>query len=122
MLGARLLGADSRRHVLMRALTLRLLALGVVTGVCAAVAMGSLRPQLAGLFTRDAHVKALLYTAWPLLCALQPINAAVFVYDGLLYATRSFGFVMKALAVGALGVFAPALAAALVWGGGSTVG
>ena len=30
--------------------------------------------------------------------ALQPVNALVFVYDGLIYAVRAFGFLRNALA------------------------
>lgn len=44
-----------------------------------------------------------------MLCALQPVNALVFVYDGLLYATRSFAYVRNALAVGVLALYVPAV-------------
>ena len=107
MVGARLLGAGERPP--MRRLTLRLAMLGAVTGLAAAALLAALYTPLVRAFTRDAATTALLATVWPLLCALQPINALVFVYDGLLYATRSFSFVRNALLLGVLLIFAPAL-------------
>lgn len=115
--------------------------LGVGTGAIAAGLLGALQRPLSAAFTRDAAAAVLLAQLWPLLCALQPINAVVFgapapprpratvttpppprpptrprlpptVYDGLLYATRSFSFVRNALALGVFLVYAPALAAA----------
>ena len=44
--------------------------------------------------------------------ALQPVNALVFVYDGLIYAVRAFGFLRNALLLGVCCTFAPALALA----------
>ena len=88
MLGSRYLGASQSER--MRGLTLRLAALGLITGIGAAGAMGAGRETLIRAFTRDGETAAQLRAAWPLLCALQPINALVFVYDGLLYATMSF--------------------------------
>ena len=67
------------------------------------------RPALESFFTADPAARLLLRTVWPLLCALQPVNATVWVYDGLLYATVSFTFVRNALAIGVCLVFAPAL-------------
>ena len=65
-------------------------------------------------FSSLRHVRWLLLRTplWALLCALQPVNSLVFVYDGLLFATQSFAYARNALAIGAIGVFAPGLAAA----------
>lgn len=114
MRGARMLGAGDGDG--MRRLTLRVGALGVATGVGAAAVMAVYSDGIARLFTRDAAVVGVLRATWPLLCALQPINATVFVYDGLMYATQSFAFVRNALAIGVLGGFAPALWAAATYG------
>ena len=110
MVGSRLLGAGAAQH--MRKLTALLASLGLATGVLAAAALGAARAPLVWTFTRDEATAALLCTLWPLLCALQPINALVFVYDGILYATQSFAYVRNCLAVAVLGIYAPALAAA----------
>ena len=58
-----------------------------------------------------------------MLALAQPLNASVFVYDGLAYAFQDFGFVREAFEVGVGFVFAPSLAAvALAYGAiGSSV-
>ena len=113
MLGSKLLGAGRASE--MRRLTRILAALGLATGLAAALLLLALRDTLAAAFTRHPATRGLLTSGalWPLLCALQPVNSLVFVYDGLLYATRSFAYVRNALALGMLLVFAPALALVL---------
>ena len=112
MLGAKLLGAGDVRQ--MRWLTTVLCVLGLGTGVAAGVLLAVLRDPLITVFTRNtATIELLRGPLWVVLCVLQPINALVFVYDGLLYATRSFRYVRNALLIGALAIFAPALGAAV---------
>jgi Na+-driven multidrug efflux pump len=74
----------------MRPLSLRLALLAAATGLAAAGGMAGGRVWLIGVFTRDEQAGEMLRVAWPMLCILQPINALVFVYDGILYATMSF--------------------------------
>ena len=102
---------EGRPHA-VRALTLRLASLGLGAGALASATLFALEQPLPALFTRSAHVASLVRDTWPLLAALQPINALVFVYDGLLYATQSFRYIRNALALGVALVFAPSLAAA----------
>ncbi len=102
---------EGRPHA-VRALTLRLAGLGLGAGALASATLFALEQPLPALFTRSAHVASLVRDTWPLLAALQPINALVFVYDGLLYATQSFRYIRNALALGVALVFAPSLAAA----------
>lgn len=47
---------------------------------------------------------------WFFLCLAQPINAGVFVYDGLMYATQSFACARTVMLTGFLFAFAPLLA------------
>eukprot|EP00327_Prymnesium_parvum_P034019 CAMPEP_0195597438 /NCGR_PEP_ID=MMETSP0815-20121206/2986_1 /TAXON_ID=97485 /ORGANISM="Prymnesium parvum, Strain Texoma1" /LENGTH=440 /DNA_ID=CAMNT_0040736781 /DNA_START=7 /DNA_END=1329 /DNA_ORIENTATION=+ len=108
MLGSRLLGAGQTAR--MRTLTRHLAALGVAGGVGLALLLAAGREAIIRAFTRDEASIALLAAAWPLLCAVTPVNAIVFVYDGLLYATQSFKFIRNALALGVGLIFAPALA------------
>jgi hypothetical protein len=54
---------------------------------------------------------------WHTLAYAQPLNALVFVYDGLIYAFQGFSFVRELMEVGVGFVFLPALAAAAGWGG-----
>lgn len=110
MLGSKLLGGGHTSQ--MRQLTKILAALGIGTGLAASALLLLLRAPLAAAFTRDPATRQLLVdgSLWPLLCVLQPINAMVFVYDGMLYATHSFTYIRNALSCGTLLVFAPALA------------
>ena len=57
-----------------------------------------------------AEARAALNAVWPLLCSMQVLNAAVFVYDGLIYATQSFAYVRNLMLIGTLAIFAPSLA------------
>ena len=109
MIGASLIGAGCAHR--MRRLTLILAALGLLTGLVAGILLFALRGPLAIAFTRDPATRQILNHGglWPLLCLMQPVNSLVFVYDGLLYATRSFAYVRNALAAGVLLLFAPAL-------------
>lgn len=114
MIGSRLLGAGEAHH--MRSLTLTLALLGLGTGLTAAALLEALRAPLAHLFvphSAGAQAALLHGPLWHVLVALQPINALVFVYDGILYAARSFAYVRNALAAGVLLVFAPSLAVVL---------
>jgi len=47
---------------------------------------------------------------WFFLCLAQPINAGVFVYDGLMYATQSFACARTVMLTGFVFAFAPLLA------------
>lgn len=126
MIGSRLLGeATASAKQRMRSLTLIVVLLGFGTGLAVSGLLGALRDTIIGIFTRDPDTSARLRgPLWSLLCLLQPVNALVFAYDGLLYATHSFRFVRNALALGVLGVYVPALGLVLglhhtllaVWG------
>ena len=125
MLGAKLLGEKAHGRLLQ--LCNRLVAYGVVTGVVCGVGIWVAKPALFRLYfpagaagTAAAEERreecALLSRVWPLLCGMQVVNAAVFVYDGLIYATKSFAYVRNVMLGGCLGVFAPLLATAFVEG------
>jgi Na+-driven multidrug efflux pump len=94
-----------------RVLTLRLLGMGLAVGAASAAALWGGEAWIISLFTRDPEAVAVLRNRlWPLLCAAQPVNAGVFVYDGLMYATQSFGFAAAVMASGFAATFAPLLA------------
>jgi len=107
MRGGRFLGAGDSAS--MAALVRTLSVLGLLLGSCVSALLLCAQSVLESFFTSDPEARRLLRSAWPLLCALQPVNATVWVYDGLLYATASFAFARNALALGVLGVFAPAI-------------
>lgn len=112
MFGSRLLGAKQTRD--LRRLTLILAVLGLAMGSAASALLFGFRDQLIHIFSRDEQtIQMLKGPLWTLLCGIQPVNALVFVYDGLLYATQSFRYIRNALCLGVLLVFSPALGYAI---------
>ena len=128
-LGASLLGAGKKRATAV--LCTRIVAYGFVVGVACGFALIILREQLCFALTEKGGgrengidtntnnngtsaagelARAQLREVWPLLVGMQPVNALVFVYDGLIYATHSFRYVRNLMLVGVGLVFAPLLA------------
>ena len=71
-----------------------MLLLGVAVGGASGAALHAWRDGVIVLFTGEPRAVAILHgPVWGVVCAAQPINGAVFVYDGLLYATQSFAWV-----------------------------
>ncbi len=86
----------------------RMLQWGVVTGAVFAVALAAARPWLPAIFTGDRHVRTLaLQTLW-VVAAMQPLNGAVFVLDGILIGAGDVGYLAVAMAVSTFLFFLPA--------------
>ena len=95
----------------LRTLTRRLILLAVCMGCAAMLLFAAFEGQLIGLFTRDMQTIRILHgPLWMVLAIAQPINAADYVLDGLLYATQSFPFVAAMMASGFAFAFLPVLA------------
>lgn len=107
MLGGRLWGAAQMAP--LRTLARRLLVMGLVVGVVALAVMLAGRRQIQSLFTHDPATLQQMNRVWLLLSLMQPINAAVFVYDGLLYAMQAFAFKRNIVALATLGLYLPAI-------------
>lgn len=119
----RLLGAG--RAADARAVSERLLGWGVLAGLGLAVAVAVAQPVLPGLFTGDRRVEALTGDLLWIVALFQPLNAVVFVLDGILIGAHDLrylagamllslaAFVPCALAVGALDLPLTALWGAL---------
>ena len=106
----RLLGAGDAEGA--RGAGRRMLQIGLVTGVGAGALVLAVRPWLPDLFTDDrAVVAACGFVLWHV-ALLQPLNAVVFVLDGLLIGAGDLRFLARAM-VGATAVFA--VAATAVW-------
>ena len=106
MLGAKILGAGEFGDARARAAARRA---GRGVGAARGGLAVSLDPLAHLWLAGDAAAAAALASVWPLLCAMQLPNAMV-VWDGVMYASNdSLPYIRGALAVGALGVFAPAL-------------
>lgn len=107
----RLLGAGDVAGA--RAAARRMLGWGVASGVVLGGVLVLLRPVLPGLFTDDAAVVALCASLLWVVAALQPLNAVVFVLDGVLIGAGDMRFLARAMAWAAV-VFVPA-ALAVAW-------
>ena len=104
MIGPRLSGGrttDARR------VANRLLALGFGVGVILGALMALARPWLPGAFSDDATVIATVLSVYWFVVIMQPLNALVFVWDGIGIGAAAFPFLaasMAAAAVVAIGI------------------
>jgi Na+-driven multidrug efflux pump len=95
--------------------------LSVVTSVCPSPVhwlmlctyLCSARTAVA--FTHETSVHEQLSIIWPILVLMQPSNAAVFVYDGLMLALQAWSYIRNLMLTATVLLFAPALA--LCFGG-----
>ncbi len=106
----RLLGAGD--GVGARAAARRMLVWGVGAGALFALAVGLARPVLPQLFSDDPAVVALCSFVLVFVALLQPLNAVVFVLDGVLIGAGDMRFLARAMA-GAAVVFVPTAVAVL---------
>jgi len=82
-------GADRK---LARAYAHRLLGWGIIGGLILAGIMASGWSVLPDLFTNDAVVVAEVAGVYAFIVAMQPLNAVVFVWDGIAIGASRFGF------------------------------
>jgi putative MATE family efflux protein len=112
----RFLGADDAGEA--RAAARRMIEWGVAVGVVFGVLLAIVRPVIVPLFTPDPDVQSLALQVLLIVAAMQPLNAVVFVLDGILIGAGDVTYLAVAMLVATLGVFAPAAAAVLVLDGG----
>ncbi len=95
----------------------RILGWGLVSGVILAVFLYLLRGLLPRIFTPDAEVLAAVAAVWPLVYLSTPLNALVFVWDGIFMAAERFRFLaISMLLASSLGAFVFILSPILGWG------
>ena len=111
----RLLGAEAAGDA--RSAGWRMVQWGVGAGVVFGAAVLALRALLVPLFTDDPAVSALARDVLLVVALLQPVNAVVFVLDGVLIGAGDLRYLAKAMAVSGLVVFLPAALAVLSLGG-----
>lgn len=92
----------------------RMVEWGIAMGVVCGAVILVLHRVLPSVFTGDSDLRSLTASLLVLVALLQPINAVVFVLDGILIGAGDMAFLAWAM-VGALVVFAPAAAAVLVF-------
>ncbi len=102
----RYLGA--REAAVARAAGRRMVQWGLVAGVTFAALVLSLRSVLVPLFTDDAAVERAALDVLLVVAVLQPINAVVFVLDGILIGAGDLRYLAKGMAVSGIVVFLPA--------------
>jgi len=85
-----------------RAVADRLLFMGAVVGVGLGVGFWILRPWLATAFSDDAAVAAMVLAIFPFVALMQPLNAVVFVFDGIYMAVEDFDYLAVAMILSAL--------------------
>lgn len=95
----------------------RLLVLGGLLGVGLGLAFWAAGPWLPRLFTDDPVVILAVAGVLPFVAAMQPLNAVVFVWDGIYMGVEDFGYLAVAMIVSAL-VAGVLLAAVLPFGWG----
>ena len=80
----------------------RLLVWGLASGLALGGLFYLLAPVLIRLFTADPAVLAALGDIYPFVVAMQPLNAIVFVWDGVFMGAERFRFLAVQMAVSAL--------------------
>lgn len=97
----------------------RLLGWGLAVGLAVAAAIGSVSGYLPGWFSADQEVIAAVGSVYGFIVVMQPLNAIVFVWDGIAIGCSSFTFLAAAMLVAAL-VMVGALAVVQRMGWGLT--
>jgi putative MATE family efflux protein len=96
-----------------RAAGRRMVQWGLGAGVLLGAAVVVLRGVLVPLFTDDGAVATLAVSVLVVVAILQPINAVVFVLDGVLIGAGDLRYLAKAMVVSGLVVFVPLAALVL---------
>ena len=95
----------------------RLLVLGVWFGAALGMVLLIAAPWLPGLFTDDAGVLKSLRGVYPFLIFMQPLNALVFVWDGIIIGAAEFAYLARSMVVSAMvGLTALLLVLPMGWG------
>ncbi|PRW33758.1 MATE efflux family [Chlorella sorokiniana] len=84
-----------------RAVSNRLLGIGLGAGAALAAAFWLAEPIIPGIFSSDAEVGAAVRAVLPIAVAMLPINAAVYVFDGIITGAADFKFMAGAMVVAA---------------------
>jgi len=99
---------------LVRRVCGRIILWGVGIGVVFTLLYGFFLEPIASGFTTHAHVVASIASMAWLVAWIQPVNAVVFVFDGILIGANDVAYMFKAMAIAAFGVYLP-LALVFVW-------
>lgn len=92
----------SGEGVAARVVSMRLLGWGLGTGLALAVLFQLLSPLLPRIFTTDPEILAEVATILPIVIWMQPLNALVFVWDGIFIGAERFRFLAAQMVVSGL--------------------
>ncbi len=95
-------GGTEEGRGLARALCNRLLTLGFLVGIALAIVLTILSPWLPKLFSQDPEVIAVVYGVFAFVVLSQPLNAVVFVFDGIFMGYEDFAYIAVAMIVSAV--------------------
>jgi putative MATE family efflux protein len=112
----RFLGATDAEEA--RAAARRMIEWGIVAGIGAGSVLAAGRSWLVTLFSDEAQVRDLASELLLVVSALQPLNAVVFVLDGVLIGAGDQRFLARSMMIATLGVFAPAAVVVVASGAG----
>jgi putative MATE family efflux protein len=101
----RFLGASDVAQA--RAAARRMIEWGVAVGVAFGVVLAAADTWLVRIFSDSAGVRHLAWQLLLIVAALQPLNAVVFVLDGVLIGAGDQRYLAGAMMVATFGVFAP---------------
>jgi putative MATE family efflux protein len=112
----RFLGARDAHEA--RAAAKRMIEWGIVMGIGFGAIVALARPGLVQLFSDDPGVRDLANQLLLVVALLQPLNAVVFVLDGVLIGAGDQRFLALAMVVATFAVFVPAALLVTLAGGG----
>lgn len=112
---ARYVGAG--RTAVAREVGDRLLLLGMAVGILLAIGLAALGPILPLALSKTPAAAAELQRIWWIVVIMQPLNAAIFVWDGIYLGARRFRFVALSMVGAAIvGCAVLGLVLPLGWG------
>jgi len=112
----RFLGASDAEQA--RAAARRMLEWGVLAGVAFGVILALARPWFVAVFTDASGVRSLAEQLLLIVAVLQPLNAVIFVLDGVLIGAGDQRYLAGAMVVATFVVFAPVAALTVGLDGG----
>lgn len=98
-----------------RAIARRVLYWGVGVGLLFCFVYGAWLQVFVGWLTSHTQVAVAAGTLSVLVALMQPLNAAVFVFDGIFIGANDMRYLFGAMALASFGFFVPAAAILVVW-------
>ena len=87
----------------------RIIVWGIGIGMVFAFVFGFGLEPIAQQFTEHEEVVEVIGSLTLLIALIQPLNAVVFVFDGIFIGANDMGYLFKAMFVASFGVFVPAV-------------